>query len=123
MFKDIAQWTRIRRRVLRGGVSQRRMALETGISPQTVRKMLKFILPPGYQRQQPIQRPKLGPWIGVIDQIVKQDGTRPKKQRNTAKRIWQRLREEQEFSGGYTIVKDYVRHARLIAGESSFESE
>jgi hypothetical protein len=138
MFKDIAQWTRIRRRVLRGGVSQRRMALETGISPQTVRKMLKFILPPGYQRQQPIQRPKLGPWIGVIDQIVKQDGTRPKKQRNTAKQIWQRLCEEEQFSGGYTIVKDYVRRARFIANadtktgcqsqgvglaEPSFESE
>src|ERR1035437_3488589 len=138
MFKDIAQWTRIRRRVLRGGISQGRMALETGISPQTVRKMLKFILPPGYQRQQPIQRPKLGPWIGVIDQIVKEDGTRPKKQRNTAKRIWQRLCEEQQFSSGYTIVKDYVRRARFIAnantktgrqsqdegmGEPSFESE
>jgi transposase len=115
MFKDIAQWIRIRRRVLRGGVSQRRMALETGISRQSVRKMLKFILPPGYQRQQTICQPKLGPWIGVIDQIVKQDGTRPKKQRNTAKRIWQRLCEEPQFSGGYTIVKDYVRRARFIA--------
>ena len=138
MFKDIVQWTRIRRRVLRGGVSQRRMALETGISRQTVRKMLKFILPPGRRRQQPIRRPKLGPWIGVIDQIVKEDRTRPKKQRNTAKRIWQRLCEEQQFSGGYTIVKDYVRRARFIANadtktgrqsqgvglvESSFESD
>ncbi|MFI5088977.1 MAG: IS630 family transposase [Terriglobales bacterium] len=138
MFKDIAQWTRIRRRVLRGGISQRQMALETGISRQTVRKMLKFTLPPGCRRQQPIRRPKLGPWIGVIDQIVKEDGTRPKKQRNTAKRIWQRLCEEQQFSGGYTIVKDYLRRARFIAnadtktgrqsqgeglGEPSFESE
>jgi hypothetical protein len=138
MFKDIAQWTRIRRRVLRGGISQRRMALESGISRQTVRKMLKFTLPPGCQRQQPSRRPKLRPWIGVIDQIVKEDGTLPKKQRNTAKQIWRRLCEEQQFSGGYTIVKDYLRRARFIAnadtktgrqsqgkelGEPSVESE
>src|ERR1035437_76374 len=138
MFKDIAQWIRIRRRVLRGGISQRRMALEAGISRQTVRKMLKFTSPPGFQRQQPIRRPKLGPWIGAIDQIVKEDGTRPKKQRNTANRIWRKLCEEQQFSGGYTIVKDYLRRARFIAnadtqigcqsqgeelGEPSFESE
>jgi hypothetical protein len=113
------------------------MALETGISRQMVRKMLKFSLPPGYRRQQPVQRPKLGPWIGVIDQIVKEDGTRPKKQ-GTAKRIWRKLCEEQQFSGGYTTVKDYLRRARFIAnadtktgrpsqgeglGEPSFESE
>ena len=115
MFKDIAQWTRIRRRVLRGGISQRRMALESRISRQTVGKMLKFTLPPGFSRQQPSRRPKLGPWIGVIDQIVKDDGTLPKKQRNTAKQIWRRLCEEQQFSGGYTTVKDYLRRARFIA--------
>ena len=126
MFKDIAQWTRIRRRVLKGGVSQRQIVRETGISRSTVRKMLKFMLPAGYRRQQPIRRPKLGPWIEVIDQTVKEDGTRPKKQQNTAQGIWQRLCEEQEFSGGYTIVKDYVRKARLIANantKTAYQSE
>jgi transposase len=91
------------------------MALENGISRQTARKMLKYILPPGYQRQRTIRQPKLGPCIGAIDQIVKQDGTRPKKQRNTAKQIWQHLCKEEQFSGSYTIVKDYVRRARFIA--------
>jgi hypothetical protein len=138
MYRDIAQWTTIRRRLLRGGVSQRQMALEAGISRQTVRKMLKFVLPPGHQRKQLVRPSKLGPCIRVIDQIVKQDRTRPKKLRNTAKRIWQRLCEEEQFSGGYTIVKDYVRRARFIANadteigrqpqgeglaEPSFESE
>ena len=33
----------------------------------------------------------------------------PKKQRHTAKRIYERLRAEHRFSGKYTIVKDYVR--------------
>ena len=36
----------------------------------------------------------------------------PKKQRHTAKRIYERLRDEHRFSGKYTIVKDYVRERR-----------
>jgi transposase len=32
----------------------------------------------------------------------------PRKQRHTAKRIWERLRED-GFTGGYTVVKDAVR--------------
>jgi len=72
-----------------------------------------FFVPPGYQRTRPIRRPKLGPWLGVIDQILEEDESRPKKQRHTAKRIYDRLKQEHQFAGGYTIVKDYVRQARL----------
>ena len=32
-----------------------------------------------------------------------------RKQRHTAKRIFERLRDEHGFTGGYTIVKDHVR--------------
>jgi hypothetical protein len=79
--------------------------------------MLQYAMPPGYQRQQPIKRPKLGPWLGVIDAILDDDKQRPAKQRHTAKRILERLREEHGFSGGYTIVKDYVRSAELHSRE------
>jgi transposase len=79
--------------------------------------MLQFAVPPGYQRQQPIKRPKLGPWLGVIDAILEDDKQRPVKQRHTAKRIFERLKEEHEFTGGYTIVKDYVRSAELHSRE------
>ena len=58
-------------------------------------------------------KPKLGPWLGIIDQILEDDKTQHKKQRHTAKRIWDRLKAEHAFSGGYTVVKDYVRQARL----------
>ena len=50
--------------------SQRAVAREFGLSRDTVRKMLQYAVPPGYQRQQPIKRPKLGPWLGVIDAIL-----------------------------------------------------
>ena len=104
---------RVRRAVLVEGRSQRAVAREFGLSRESVGKMLRYSVPPGYQRQQAVKRPKLGPWLGVIDAILETDKTQPAKQRHTAKRIFDRLREEHGFSGGYTIVKDYVRTATL----------
>jgi transposase len=108
---------RVRRAVRVEGKSQRAVAREFGLSRETVRKMLQYAVPPGYQRQQPIKRPKLGPWLGVIDAILNDDMQRPAKQRHTAKRIFERLQEEHQFTGGYTIVKDYVRSAELHSRE------
>ena len=108
---------RVRRAVRVEGRSQRAVAREFGLSRETVRKMLQYAVPPGYQRQQPIKRPKLGPWLGVIDAILSDDKQRPVKQRHTAKRIFDRLKEEHQFTGGYTVVKDYVRSATLRGQE------
>ena len=71
---------RVRRAVRVEGRSQRAVAKEFGLSRETVRKMLQYAVPPGYQRQQPIKRPKLGPWVGVIDAILEDDKLRPAKQ-------------------------------------------
>ena len=60
----------------------------------------------------PPRRPKLEPFTGVIDAILEGDRKVPKKQRHTAKRIFERLRDEYGFTGQYTIVKDYVRERR-----------
>lgn len=102
---------RVRRAVQVDGMSIRNAAREFGLSRKTIRKMMEFSVPPGYIRKQPIARPKLGPWLGVIDQILEDDKSQPGKQRHTAKRIWERLKAEHGFGGGYTIVKDYVRDA------------
>jgi len=110
-------YARVRRAVYVEGMSEREVAREFGLARETVRKMMRYAAPPGYRRQQPPKRPKLDPWVGVIDQIVEEDRGRPRKQRHTAKRIYQRLREEHGFSGGYTIVKDYVRLRKLSQGE------
>jgi transposase len=93
------------------------VALEFGLARVTVRKMLGYSIPPGYRRKEPAKRPKLGPWVGVIDAILEEDKTKPVKQRHTAKRIFDRLRAEHAFPGGYTIVKDYVRAATLRSRE------
>ena len=102
-------YARVRRAVQVEGKSERLVAREYGLARETVRKMMQYSAPPGYRRQQPAKRPKLDPWVGVIDAILVEDRERPRKQRHTAKRIYQRLRDEHGFGGGYTIVKDYVR--------------
>ena len=79
-----------------------------GIDRRTVDKMVAFPEPPGYRRKKTPARPKLDPYVGIIDQILEDDTKRLKKQRHTTKRIFERLRDEYGFAGGITIVKDYI---------------
>ena len=90
-------------------MSGRQIARGFGISRDSVSKMLAYSEPPGYRRTAPIKRPKLDPYSAQIDLWLAEDKTRPRKQRHTAKRIFERLRDECAYDGGYTIVKDYVR--------------
>jgi transposase len=108
MYRNMEDWTEIRRRVLVEGVSRREILRETGMHWLTLKKILEHSEPPGYRQQQPRPRKKLGPYLERIGQILKEDQAMPRKQRHTAKRIWERLREE-GFTGGYTVVKDAVR--------------
>lgn len=55
--------------------------------------------------------PELDALLPVIGAILNTDRTGPAKQPHTAKRIFERLRDEHGF-GGYTVVKDSVRVAR-----------
>ena len=70
--------------------------------------MMMFSVPQGYVRTKPPVRPKLDPFIAIIDKILTDDKSRPKRQQHTSKRIFERLRDEHGFTGGITIVKDYV---------------
>ena len=65
--------------------------------------MTNYSVPPGYRRQNPLRRPQLEPFTGVIDRILESDLSVPRKQRHTAKRIFERLRDEYGFGGQYTI--------------------
>jgi len=98
MYK-VELYGRVRRAVRVEGKSERAVALEFGLARETVRKMLRYAVPPGYRRQEPPKRPKLGPWLGVIGAILEDDKQQPKKQRHTAKRIFERLRSEHAYTG------------------------
>ena len=112
-MKVVELYGRVRYAVQIEGLSRRAAARQFGIDPRTVAKMLAFSVPPGYRRRRPPARPKLDPFIGIIEAILATDETRPKKQRHTAKRIFERLRDEHGYRGGITIVRDYVRVHRL----------
>ena len=92
----------------RDGHSIRRLARELGHGRDTVKKALVESSPRGYTRTQPTNCPKLGAFTAVIDQILKDDQSEPRKQRHTASRIYQRLREERGYAGGYDQVRRYV---------------
>ena len=113
----MALYAAVRRSVYVEGMSERAAARRFGLARETVRKMLRYRRPPGYRRAQPVRRPKLDVFTGIIDQILREDQSRPKKQRHTAKRIGERLRAEYGFTGGDTIVKAYVREQRLSTQE------
>ena len=108
----------VRRFVFIEGNSRREAARVFGLSRETVLKMCRFSLPPGYTRTKPVAKPKLGPLLPVIDAILEADRTAPVKQRHSAKRIFERLRDEHGFAGGYTVVKDYVRLCRARGRET-----
>ncbi len=110
-------YLRVRRAVMVEGMSVREASRVFGLHRDTVRKMLAYSAPRGYRRQTPPRRPKLDPFTGVIDRILDDDHRVSKKQRHTAKRIYERLRDEYGFDGGYTIVKDYVREHRRRTSE------
>ena len=112
-MKVVELYGRVRYAVQIEGLSRREAARQFGIDPRTVAKMLAFSVPPGYRRRRPPARPKLDPFTGIIDGILTADEGRPRKQRHTSKRIFERLRDEHGYAGGITIVKDYVLARRL----------
>jgi len=109
---SVELYGRVRRACHVDGMSERAAGRFFGIDRKTVSKILKHSVPPGYRREGPPVRPKLDPFIGIIDQILEEDKSRIKKQRHTAKRIYERLRDEHGFTGGITIVTDYVRERK-----------
>src|SRR4051794_13811587 len=87
-----------------GGHRRREAARVFGLSRDTIAKMCRYSAPPGYVRQRPAAKPKLGPLLPVIDAMLEADRAAPAKQRHTAKRIFKRLRDEHGYDGGYTVV-------------------
>ena len=109
MYTDMEMWTEVRRRVLNKELSKRAACKEYSIHWDTLTRILEHVEPPGYQQAEPRPKPKIGPLLPIIHKILEDDRQAPRKQRYTAKRIFDRLAVEHQFDGGYTIVKDAVR--------------
>src|SRR3981081_2029846 len=101
-MKNVDDYLKVRHAVRIEGLSERAAARRFGIDPRTVAKMMKFSVPPGYRRKKPPAKPKLDPFIPVIERILRDDKSRPKKQQHTAKRGFERLRDEDGVTAGRT---------------------
>lgn len=106
------QWAEIRRRVLHGEISKRRACEEYEVHWDTLTKILTHSEPPGYRRTKPRRPSKLEPFLPLIHEMLESDRQAPRKQRHTAHRIFERLRDEHNYTGGETIVKEAVREWR-----------
>jgi transposase len=109
-------WTRIRLEVSREGKKKREVLRDEGIGWETLKKILAYPEPPGYRLKNPRPKPKIGAYLERIAQIIEEDKAFPKKQRHTAKRIYERLRE-MGYGGKYTQVKDAVRELLRVKQE------
>jgi transposase len=125
-------WSEIRRKVLVEGVSKREICRDYKLGWRTLDKILEYGEPPGYRVRVARAQPKLGPFVGVIDQILDDDRSAPRKQRHTARRIFHRLRDEHGYRGSEVQVRRYVaqtkRHAKEVfvplshpPGEAQFD--
>jgi transposase len=103
--------------VLVEGASKRSVCRQYGIAHKTLQKILAHSEPPGYRQQMPRPQTKLGPYLATIDEILAADRQAPAKQRHTAKRIFERLRDEHGYPGGITQVKVAVARLRRHAAE------
>ena len=77
-MKQLELYGRVRYAVKIQGMSRREAARLFGIDRRTVDKMLAFAAPPGYRRKKVPSRPKLDPFVGIIDQILEDDTKRLK---------------------------------------------
>ena len=109
MYRDVAQWSSIRRQILQDGVSIRQVARETGISPKTVRKMLDHPLPKPYGPRSR-RYPKLGPHTASVQRMVGENATLPPSARISIKAIYEHIRDQEGFRGSYQI-RDGLRAA------------
>lgn len=109
MRSDMENWKEIRQQVLVNGLSQRAACEKYQLGWQTLKKILAHSEPPGYRQREARPRPVLAPVLPIIHEILVADQKAPKKQRHTAKRIFERLKAEYGYRGGKTVVEDAVR--------------
>jgi transposase len=112
----VEQFEQIRRDHALEALSIRELAKRHGVHRRAVRQALESAIPPPKSAPEVRPAPKLGPYRPVIDQILEADREAPRKQRHTARRIWQRLVEEHGAVVSERQVCRYVHVKRRELG-------
>jgi predicted transcriptional regulator len=105
---DLHDWTVLRRLHLRDGKSQRWISKEFGISRNTVARYLKNPDPPKYTMKQSRTQPLREQWRPIVDEMLSEDVNAPRKQRHTARRVYDRLVQEHGYSASLRTVQHMV---------------
>jgi len=117
MGSRVELFEQIRRDRDQEGLSIRELAERHGVHRRTVRQALAAALPPPRKRPEGRRAPKLGPYRPLIDSWLTADREAPRKQRHTARRVWQRLVDEHGADVAETTVREYVRRRRRELGD------
>ena len=101
-MQGLALYAAVRSAVVEEGLSHREAVRRFGIDPQTLKKMLSNLAPPGFRRTELVRRSKLEDFTGIIDAILEadMDSEMPRKQRHTAQQNFKCLRDEHGYTGG-----------------------
>jgi transposase len=99
------------RRDVRAGLSIRKVMRKHGVSHPTVRQALESAWPKPRKKLAP-RATRLDSYKPVIDAMLRADLDAPRKQRHTAKRIFDRLVDEHDAPVSYGIVRRYVAERR-----------
>ena len=105
----VADIERIRWAHYREGKGIRELARAFHRSRKTIRRALADPGPWRYRESRPRAKPVMDGVAPIVRQWLEEDRTRPRKQRHTARRIWERLRDEHGFRGGQSTVRQWVR--------------
>lgn len=100
-------FAKLRRRHLVKGESISAIARDLNLSRNTVKKYLKADVGPAYRRQQQ-PCPKLGAFAEQLERWLVQDGLRPKRERRSAKRLFEDL-QQAGYAGAYDSVQRFVK--------------
>jgi transposase len=111
----------IRRDWRAGEVSIRELAVRHHVHRRTVRQALASAVPPPRKAYPPRPRPALDPYMQVIDEWLLADRDVPRKQRHTARRVWQRLVAEHGATVAEVTVSRYVARRRAELGLDNIE--
>ncbi len=103
---------KIRRLVLVDGHSMRSVARSTGLSRNTIRKYIEDDEPPNYKRHQPNFNPVLSGFESQLNAWYTFDMTRPKRERRTAKKIFELLILE-GYKGSYFPVCRFIKNLKV----------
>jgi transposase len=117
MRSRVELFEQIRRDRDREGVSIHELARRHGVHRRAVRQALESPLPPERKLPEGRPAPKLGPYRALIDSWLGADREAPRKQRHTARRVWERLRDEHGVEVSERQVRRYVRERRRELGD------